>query len=162
MPWTLPKTWAATEMITEALLNTHIRDNLNWLKAPPFAQVVLTAQITTTSTSWTDATGLSLNLTTTGGNLMVGFSGLVMSDASGRVVALTVDVDGVNQGATDGVLVVEAAVQSTAFVMVLENIDAGAHTIKIRWKTSAGTATMRAENSSAWNKVSPRFWVREI
>lgn len=29
MAWTLPRTWVAGEVVTAALLNTHLRDNLN-------------------------------------------------------------------------------------------------------------------------------------
>lgn len=32
MAWTAPKTWTVGEMCTAALLNTHVRDNLNYLK----------------------------------------------------------------------------------------------------------------------------------
>ncbi len=32
MAWTTPRTWVTDEVLTAALLNTHLRDNLNWLK----------------------------------------------------------------------------------------------------------------------------------
>lgn len=32
MAWTSPRTWAAAEALTAALLNTHLRDNLLWLR----------------------------------------------------------------------------------------------------------------------------------
>jgi hypothetical protein len=31
--WTAPKTWSIGELVTAALLNTHMRDNLEWLYA---------------------------------------------------------------------------------------------------------------------------------
>lgn len=31
MPWTSPRTWTTGELITAAICNTHIRDNLNYL-----------------------------------------------------------------------------------------------------------------------------------
>ncbi len=31
MAWTSPRTWNAGETVTAALMNTHVRDNLNWL-----------------------------------------------------------------------------------------------------------------------------------
>lgn len=31
MAWTTPRTWATSEVVTAAMLNTHLRDNLNWL-----------------------------------------------------------------------------------------------------------------------------------
>ena len=33
MAWTTPKTWAAADVVTAALLNAHIRDNLNIIAA---------------------------------------------------------------------------------------------------------------------------------
>lgn len=32
MAWTAPRTWVAGETLTAALMNTHVRDNLNWLE----------------------------------------------------------------------------------------------------------------------------------
>src|SRR5262245_36675184 len=31
MAWTAPKTWAVNEVVTAANMNTHVRDNENWL-----------------------------------------------------------------------------------------------------------------------------------
>lgn len=31
MAWTAPKTWSVNEVVTAANVNTHLRDNLNWL-----------------------------------------------------------------------------------------------------------------------------------
>ena len=31
MVWTTPRTWVTAEMVTAALMNTHVRDNLDWL-----------------------------------------------------------------------------------------------------------------------------------
>lgn len=35
MAWTSPRTWSVGEVLTAALLNTHLRDNLNFLKSRP-------------------------------------------------------------------------------------------------------------------------------
>jgi hypothetical protein len=32
MAWTAPRTWSVAEVVTAAMLNTHVRDNLNYLK----------------------------------------------------------------------------------------------------------------------------------
>src|SRR5262245_3580658 len=32
MPWTVPASWSVSEVVTAAKMNTHIRDNLNYLK----------------------------------------------------------------------------------------------------------------------------------
>jgi len=31
MAWTAPRTWVTSEVVTAAVMNTHVRDNLNWL-----------------------------------------------------------------------------------------------------------------------------------
>jgi hypothetical protein len=33
MGWTTPRTWVDAEVVTAAMLNTHVRDNENWLRA---------------------------------------------------------------------------------------------------------------------------------
>lgn len=35
MAWTTPRTWVSGELVTAALLNTHVRDNLSYLKDVP-------------------------------------------------------------------------------------------------------------------------------
>jgi hypothetical protein len=42
MPWTTPRTWTAGSIVTAAQLNVDIRDNLNYLKASPTFDGVLT------------------------------------------------------------------------------------------------------------------------
>lgn len=42
MPWTLPRTWVANEIVTAAQLNTHVRDNLTMVRA---GGVAMTSQI---------------------------------------------------------------------------------------------------------------------
>lgn len=31
MPWTTSRTWTTSEVVTAAMMNTHVRDNTNWL-----------------------------------------------------------------------------------------------------------------------------------
>ena len=54
MAWTTPKTWSANEVVTAALLNLHIRDNLNIIAAVGIS-------------GWTDYSG-SATWTGTGSN----------------------------------------------------------------------------------------------
>lgn len=55
MSWTAPRTWVTGEVVTAALLNTHIRDNQIDLdrRTSPTGAVVATSQ-TTTATSYSD------------------------------------------------------------------------------------------------------------
>ena len=40
MAWTTPRTWNAGETVTSSIMNTHIRDNLNYIKTIPRAIVI--------------------------------------------------------------------------------------------------------------------------
>jgi hypothetical protein len=55
MAWTAPRTWVTGEVVTAALLNTHVRDNQIDLdrRTAPVGAVVATSQ-TTTATSYSD------------------------------------------------------------------------------------------------------------
>lgn len=162
MAWTTPKTWTAA-LVTVAELNAHVRDNLAWLKAPTSGVATLAAQITTTSTSFTDATGLSVTMTTSGGNVMCLFTGCVSNSGANQTI-LTLDADGDAQGATDGLMTVTANAVSTSasFVYVITGLSAASHTFKIRWRVNSGTATLFADNSSANFKVEPTLYCVEM
>ena len=96
LAWTTPKTWADDELVTANVMNTHVRDNLNALKAPPTARYELnrTSDYTTTSTSFVDVDGtkLALTITTSGGDVMVHFN-----RDNGQPYVLF-DITGVRQG----------------------------------------------------------------
>lgn len=55
MSWTAPRTWVTGEVVTAALLNTHLRDNQIDLdrRTSPVGSVVASSE-TTTATSYTD------------------------------------------------------------------------------------------------------------
>ncbi len=90
--------WQVDELVTADLLNTHLRDNLNALKSPPSQQAVRDneAAYSTTSTSFVvvDGTNLKITLTTTGGDVLVRFTGTAHADStSGRQMSFDVQVD---------------------------------------------------------------------
>jgi hypothetical protein len=37
--WTTPRDWTTDELVTEAMLDTHVRDNLEFLGSPPLAEL---------------------------------------------------------------------------------------------------------------------------
>ena len=50
MAWTSPRTWAVGETVTAALMNLHLRDNLNAIASPPYCSLRgTTAQTLTTA-----------------------------------------------------------------------------------------------------------------
>lgn len=66
MAWTNPETAVAGEVLTAAYLNTNVRDNLLNLRALANVQSVSkTDTFSTSSTSYTDVTGLSVSITPT-------------------------------------------------------------------------------------------------
>lgn len=164
MAWTDPKTWTAA-LVTVNDLNTHIRDNLNWLKAPTSGQVTLANAITTTSTSWADATGLSVTMTTNGGNVLVLFTAMAThSGGTANNPYFNLEVDGAGIGGTDGVVAKSntgTVPDNVSFTWVVTGLSAASHTFKIRWKVGTGTGTLLAENSAAGAKFKPMLYVVE-
>ncbi len=184
MAYTAPRTWVAGEIVTATLMNTHLRDNLIALKDPPSAASSLNvSDLSTTSTSFTniDGTNLSLSVTTTGGDLMVGFSGsfvMTNTDLSSRCRgALDFTVDGTRQGNTDGILSLgeggfadhadDEGGTPVSFVRLVTGLAAGAHTINMQWKAASdgtGTTTIKLFGGagSTYNLSEPQFWAREV
>lgn len=163
--WTTPKTWSTGEALSASDMNTHIRDNLGALKAPPTA-VYTCDEVSDYVTSQTtfvdvDASNLTLTITTTGGDVMVGFHGHIY--ANGGICHLDVEVDGTREGGDDGITVVYSNYrQAVSFTRLITNLDAGTHTFKLQWKVTAGSAALYAGAGTANLNVHPQFWVREI
>jgi len=165
MAWTTPKTWAVDELITATNLNTHLRDNLNALKSPPKDLVdISAANYTVGSTSWQDVdAALTLSLTTAGGDVLVGFVGSI-SHSSTNNIYFGLEVDSVDYVADDGICMDAPGTvpRTISFVYRLSGLAAGAYTIVLRWKVSAGTGTMYAGASGAGQNVHPQFWAQEL
>lgn len=175
--WTTPKTWDVDELVTAALLNVHLRDNLLALKQPPQGEVKRDngGFYSTTSTSFVaiDNTNLKKTVTTAGGKVKVFFQGTIHADsATSRRVYLDVQVDGsggVGQDAGFAGGLVVTAVQSTVGQtvvvgpVILDGLAAGAHTFALMWKTNAGTMYLHADTSDVAdeNEVPAIFWVEE-
>ena len=137
MPWTTPKTWATGELVTAADLNTHLRDNLNFLLSPNFQEAVGSGtDFSTTSTTYADITGMSVTITTAGGNLLVSAFGRFTGSA-GANAFLAINLDG-----TDYEVNTAATVSGSGlYVCALRRfvVSAGAHTVKLRLRTESGS-----------------------
>src|SRR3712207_4948156 len=98
--WHTPKSWSTGELVTATNLNEQLRDNLEFLKAPPNNAYLLNeaANYTTTSTSFVEVDGagseLTLSLTTAGGDVLIVFNGVVANSAAGSTVYFDVLIDG--------------------------------------------------------------------
>ncbi len=169
MAWTTPKTWSS-EPLTSIDLNTYLRDNQTHLKnrldSSANASVRGQSNLTTTSNDFVDvdAEKLALALTTHGGDVLLGFTGTVMSKESGGSVNLNVAVDDVDFVPDGGIISHSVSMsfdtnrhKPLSFVMLIPGLSPGPHTFKLRWKTSkSNTATMEIVN------LHPQFWAKEI
>ncbi len=168
MGWTTPKTWSS-EPLTSIDLNTYMRDNQNHLKdrldSSAVKSVNGTRNIRTTSTIFVDVDeeNLALDLTTHGGDVLLGFTGSVLNTDTAGMMNINVAVDGVDYVADDGIVRNNPGVgdnnryKPLTFVMMIPGLAPGAHTFKLRWKVSYG-------NSATMNviKLHPQFWAKEI
>ncbi len=66
MAWTTPKTWATNELVTAALMNQQLRDNMNVVVAAivPTGSVVPFAGSTTPTSNWLICNGAAVSRTT--------------------------------------------------------------------------------------------------
>lgn len=171
MTYTAPKTWTA-EPLTSADMNTFIRDNQIALKDPPtdVIDVEEASDLTTTSTSTVDmdATNLKLSITTTGGDVLVGFSGSFNLSSVGHFIYLDIyeSVGGADLFGDDGHIVSTAFTAAKmwhfGFVVCIEGLSAGTHEFKMRWKVSSGTGTFFRAAGTGSADVHPQFWAKEL
>jgi hypothetical protein len=166
--WTAPRTWATGELVTAAILNAHVRDNLEFLKSPPTTSFIAdqSSDYTTTSTSFANvnATDLALNITTSGGDVLLVFSGSVL--VSSNTVFFDVDMDGIRIGGDDGLIAATTGGASNriavTLVRLVRNVVAGSHTFKLQWKVGGGSATLYAGAGTSQGDLHPQFFVREV
>ncbi|MEZ4667898.1 MAG: hypothetical protein R3E39_08290 [Anaerolineae bacterium] len=159
--WTLPHTWSTGELATAALLNQHLRDNLDWLKAPPVAVYTPTANASTTSTSFV-STGWQVTLNSAGGGFFC-WVRTVQLASTGSYGQYDIEVDGVRQGAAYAwglglsYQVSGGGYQLLTFNHYVPPLSAGSHTFKLMFSVS-GTGSV------ALQATAPRseFGVREI
>jgi hypothetical protein len=147
--YTANRTWTAGEVVTAAIMNQYIRDNLDYLKARPVARVSdLDGTVSnTSSTSFVDVTGATVDITTSGTSrllIIANFEWGLNVAASAYMAAL---VDGTNLGdATNGNCwsgSLPNAAQHAAFVFLTASTVAnGLHTVKLQYRASANTLTV--------------------
>ena len=158
MAWTSPRTYTTGELITAAIMNTHVRDNFNALKTPPGGFVSDTADQTTTSSAFVDIVNQTLTFTTTGGDILAMFVG-GFENASVANLNLQFDIDGAGTGAIgfdNNVDTSAGRLTSATLLYRWEGESAASHTIKVQWKTS--TPTMSLANT----QIASAFYAGEV
>jgi hypothetical protein len=170
--WTTPKTWADEELVTANLLNTHLRDNLNALKAPPSDQVVRNNDAAYTTTSATlvevDSTNLKCTITTGGGDVLVWFVG-TFSASSGTNVVLDILIDATTRVAADyNGLVAESLGTTKAVItippVIISGLEEGEHSFTLMWRSTGETIRLHSDTNSgnALDNVPAILVAREV
>ena len=157
--WTTPRTWAVGELVTAALMNAHVRDNMDWLKTPISASATWSSNFTTTSTTPVDITGATVTLTTNGGGVDV----IVLFDAGAggaATCAFFIVIDGVSYQRIATMSWDGANVRPIAVTIHIpaSSLSAASHTIKLQAQQNSGTLTVYG---SASGQTTPRFYVIE-
>lgn len=141
MAWTTPKTDFGAETLTAAQVNA-IGENLEALKDPPQGNELSSLSGSTSSTSYADmdGTNLSKSITITGDTIEVIFVGTFYNNTVGSINYLEVDIDGTavfecfRESVSTG-----TAYFPISFSIYVDGLSAGAHTVKMRWRTTSGT-----------------------
>lgn len=170
MAWTTPKTdWEALDVPDEDDMNA-IGENLEALKDPAgdINNVNEASNFTTTSTSFaTVHAATTASITTTGGRVLVTFTGSCTHSQNSGAIYFNLQIDGSGDyAANDGIflqtITTAGQVMNCSFLFWVEGLSAGAHTIALRWKVGSGTATMYAGAGTSNLDVHPQFAAVEV
>jgi hypothetical protein len=108
----------------------------------------VTTDFTTTSSTAVDVTGASVTLTTTGGPLLVTYSGPMKQAANFGFLLLNVDgVNGIFRG------VCKSATEVTVAFVARLTAAAGSHTVKLRALSGDGVSLLTIGGASIMNGV---------
>lgn len=161
MAWTTPKTWTS-EVLSSANLNTHLRDNLNYLFAPSTADFTTTANYSTTSTTFVDvnSTDFSLTIAPAGTEVWIFFRGSINSNTGTNASAMDLTKDGSSLSSeTSGVVQFTSttAIQVVSFVFRVTGLTpTTSYNFKLQWLTAANTLVLQGANTDNY------FAVREM
>lgn len=126
------------------------------------------ADYTTASTSFVDvdSSDFTLELTTNGGDVLIGFLGSWDNDSAGSRNYLDIEIDGIVRGGDDGLVSnrqeTASRPQAVGLTHYVTGLPPGNHLIVLKWKTGAGTLTMQAGAGTATEDTHPQFWAREM
>lgn len=87
MAWTDPRTWTIGELVTKAILDTHIRDNLNFLKGAIDAGLNYLRRQGNSATNWTSAG--TTTYTPTAPLVQMGSASVTLSNQSTAAFTIT-------------------------------------------------------------------------
>lgn len=157
MAWTTPKTWTVGEIVTAAMLNTHVRDNFVDLDSRARPTSAMTDVVeSTTSTSY-------VNLTTTGPSVTVvtGVSAIVIVSSEMSPATTTVGafmgfaITGATTRAASDRDALRFDTGTSAFhgssAILATGLTAGANTFTAKYRvSSADSVTFSARSLIVW------------
>jgi hypothetical protein len=173
MGWTSPSTRVTGELITAAIWNSDITDNLSYLNIRPSDTSLINeaSDYTTTSTSFVDidATDMAVTITTNGGDVLVVFNADLNIGTGGITLWAYFDItiDGTRQGNDDGLRVYSCNdgtdIGMVSIVYLATGLSAGSHTFKVQWKKKGtGTLTLYAGAGTTSYDVHPFLFAKEV
>jgi hypothetical protein len=162
MAWVTPRTWD-NETVTAAKLNQELQANQIAIKAPPTDSYTAdeVSNYTTISNNYgnVDGTNYSFSLTTTGGDVLIGFNGGANAAYLDVLVDGTLIVNDTNAGLVDATFYGSGC----CFVHIVTGLAAGVHTFVLQFKTpGVGTGTILAGAGTSGLDIHSVFYAREI
>lgn len=146
MAWTAPKTWAVSEVVTAAMLNTQLKDNLNDLdaRATVLSDYVAAAQ-TRSSTSFGDLSTVGPSVTvSTGSNAVVMLLASMANDTAGNGCQMSIQVSGASTiapSATYSIRTISSTAGRTyqvSAVFVVSGLTPGSNTFVAKYRVELG------------------------
>ena len=112
-----------------------------------------TGDLTTTSTSFTNATGVAVTMTTGPHRCLVIFSGTANNATSGDNSMFDLLIDASRQGGTNGLVFVQSPATGgnnipCGFTFLTGVLSAASHTFQIQFRCDAGTAKLWASSTA--------------
>ena len=152
--WTANRTWTDGEIVTAAMMNQYLRDNLDYLFGRPLLDVSdLDGTVSaTSSTSFTDITGASGDITSSKGRVLL-LANLVVSGNGANISAYTFSVAGSDVGNANygcGYLQMTTTANPISIMHVATITPDTLTAIKLRHRVSGGTSTVTLFNLKAY------------
>lgn len=157
MAFTVPRTWTVSEIVTAAMMNTDVRDNIGDLDARTTLQSagVATAQ-TTTSTSYTDLATVGPAITKTTGTLVLVAitAGLANSSATQQTLVGIAITGATTVSPSDSTAMIFRSGATpndmAASYIALFTVNAGSNTFTLKYRVSGGTGTFSNRGIVCW------------
>lgn len=153
MAWTTPRTWTTTELVTAAMMNTHVRDNLDFLAG--WESALSNQDITGfTNTSYADLDALTtapfsspvIVSVLTGTTAQVTISCARVSQTTAGTLFLGYRISGATTRAADDDFGVRyaagGAIISSTFTHLATGLTAGTNTFELQAKVTSNSGNL--------------------